>query len=101
MKLEEKIAQLKSQYDVVAVVDLDPWHDLPEYEKKHWMRETLTRTRRDSYLDNQRILITLTRGDVYIDNKCLTGQVIKQLQRRLNEIDISNFFVVYYLNLFL
>jgi MoaA/NifB/PqqE/SkfB family radical SAM enzyme len=94
MTLEEKIAELQSQYDVVAVIDLDPWHDLHDYDKKSWMRETLGLVHRDTYLDNQRILFKTSRGDVYADEKSLAGQLITQLQRRLNEIDISNFFVI-------
>jgi len=94
MTLEEKITELKSQYDVVAVIDLDPWHELPEYNKKPWLRETLSLVYQSYYLNNQRILFTISRGDVYANNDSLAGQLLVQLQRRLNEIDISNFFVV-------
>lgn len=94
MKLEEKITQLKSQYDVLAVIDLDLWHDQPEHNKKPWLRQTLSLVHRDVYLDNQRILFKATRGDVYADNDSVAGQMLTQLQRRLNEIDISNFFVI-------
>jgi radical SAM protein with 4Fe4S-binding SPASM domain len=94
MTLEEKITQLKSQYDVLAVINLDLWHDQPEHNKKPWLRETLSLVHQDVYQDNQRILFTLTRGDVYADNDSQAGQLLTQLQRRLNEIDISNFFVI-------
>jgi radical SAM protein with 4Fe4S-binding SPASM domain len=94
MTLEEKITQLKSQYDVVAVIDLDPWHDQLEHDKKSWMRQILSLVHRDSYLHNQRILFKTVRGDVYSDEKSPMGHLITQLQRRLNEIDISNFFVI-------
>jgi len=94
MKLEEKITELKSQYDIVAVVDLDPWHDLHEHDKKSWMRETLAPIHQDYYLNNQRILFTCSRGDVHADTASVAGQLLTQLQRRLNEIDISNFFVI-------
>jgi hypothetical protein len=94
MKLEAKIAELKSQYDVVAVINLDPWHDVHEYDKKSWMRQTLGAVYRDVYLDNQRIVFINSQGDVYADGDSPAGQLLTQLQRRLNEIDISNFFVV-------
>jgi MoaA/NifB/PqqE/SkfB family radical SAM enzyme len=94
MTLDKKITELKSQYNVLAVIDLDPWHDVDEYDRKSWMRKILKSLHRDSYLDNQRIVFTLTRGDVYLNEKSLTGQLITQFQRRLNEIDISNFFVI-------
>jgi len=94
MKLEEKITELQSQYDVVAVIDLDPWHDLPEYDKKSWMRQILSPIHRECYPDNQRIVFTTSKGDVYKDSESPAGQLVTQLQRRLNEIDISNFFVI-------
>jgi radical SAM protein with 4Fe4S-binding SPASM domain len=94
MTLEKKITELRSQYDVVAVIDLDPWYDQTEHNKKSWMREILSLVHQDCYLDNQRILFTISRGDVYADHNSPAGQVLTQLQRRLNEIDISNFFVI-------
>ena len=94
MTLEEKITQLKSRYDVVAVIDLDPWHELPEYNKKPWLRETLSLVHQVYYSDNQRILFTTSQGDIYADANSPAGQLLTQLQRRLNEIDISNFFVI-------
>ena len=94
MKLEEKITQLKSQYDVLAVIDLGPWHNQHEYDKKSWMRQTLSLVYRDSYLDNQRIVFTISQGDVYEDGNSIAGQLLTQFQQRLNEIDISNFFVI-------
>jgi hypothetical protein len=94
MKLEEKITQLKSQYDVLAVINLDPWHDVHEYDKKSWMRQILTLVHQESYLDNQRILFTISKVNDYADNDNPAGQLLTQFQRRLNEIDISNFFVI-------
>jgi hypothetical protein len=94
MTLEEKINKLKSQYDVIAVVDLDPWHDLSENDKKQWMRQILSPIYQDTYLNNQRIIFKTLRGDVYADEQSPAGQLITQLQCRLNEIDISNFFVI-------
>ena len=94
MTLEEKINELKSQYDVIAVIDLDPWHDLHEDDKKYWMRQILSPIYQDTYLNNQRIIFKTLRGDVYANEQSPAGQLITQLQRRLNEIDISNFFVI-------
>lgn len=94
MTLEEKINELKSQYDVIAVIDLDPWHDLPENDKKHWMRQILSPIHQDTYLNNQRIIFKTLRGDVYANEQSPAGKLITQLQRRLNEIDISNFFII-------
>jgi radical SAM protein with 4Fe4S-binding SPASM domain len=94
MTLEEKITELKSQYDVVAVIDLDPWHKLHEYDKKSWLQQILGPVHRESYLHNQRIIFTTSQGDVYENMESRAGILITQLQRRINEIDISNFFVI-------
>jgi hypothetical protein len=94
MTLDEKITELQALYEVVAVVDLDPWHDLNTYDKKSWMIKTIESVYRDQYTDNQRILFTMSRGDVYEGTEESAGQLLTQLQRRLNVIDISNFFVI-------
>jgi radical SAM protein with 4Fe4S-binding SPASM domain len=94
MTLDEKITELQSQYDVLAVIDLDPWHDLNTYDKKPWMIKTVQSVHRDYYDTTQRILFTMSRGDIYEDVEQSAGQLLTQLQRRLNSIDISNFFVI-------
>jgi len=94
MTLEEKITELRSKYDVLAVIDLDPWHDQNEYDKKPWLRQIISPAHRDSYLNNQRVVFTTSQGDVYENIESRTGKLIAQLQRRLQEIDISNFFVI-------
>jgi radical SAM protein with 4Fe4S-binding SPASM domain len=92
--MKQTIEDLYNQYDIVAQIDLDPWHDLIEHKKKQWLRTVLQEVHRDVYADNQRLILTLTRGDVYTDEYSQTGSLLLELQRRLNEIDISNFFVI-------
>jgi radical SAM protein with 4Fe4S-binding SPASM domain len=94
MILEHEINRLKQQYDIVSVIDLDQWHDLSDVDKKAWLRTVFGSVHQPVFENNQRILLTLTRGDVYSDNYSLVGQLLEQVQRRLNEIDISNFFVI-------
>jgi radical SAM protein with 4Fe4S-binding SPASM domain len=94
MNLDEKLQQLQQQYDVVATVNLDLWHDLEEYETKLWFNKILSTVYKEVYQPNQRILFTLTTGDVYSDGAAELGKLMYQLQIRLNEIDISNYFVV-------
>lgn len=94
MTLNEKITELQSQYDVLAVIDLDPWHDQKEYDKKPWMRRILNEVHRDPYTDNQRIVFTVSQGDTYNSSYSRAGNLLTQLQFRLNEIDISNFFAI-------
>lgn len=92
MTLNEKIAELKDLYDVVAVIDLDQWYVEPEYNQKIWMRRVIESAYRETYTANQRVVFTTTHQDVYTTPG--PGRLLTQLQRRLNEIDISNYFVI-------
>jgi len=94
MNLNDTLAELKNQYDVVDIIDLDYWHALPEYDQKTWMRKVIEPAHRESYSDNQRVIFTTTHRDVYSDHNQSAGRLLTQLQRRLNEIDISNYFVI-------
>lgn len=94
MNIDEKLKELKQQYDVVAVIDLDPWHGLQEYEKKIWINRLLTEVHQPSFENNQRIVFTLTLGDVYSSDESTAGALITQLQKQLNLVDISNFFAI-------
>lgn len=94
MTLEQHLQQLRQQYDVVGEIDLDRWYDLDDHRKKFWLRETLDAVHRHSFENNQRVVFTLTRGDVYADEYSSAGLILTELQRRLWEIDISNFFVI-------
>ena len=94
MTLQKKIAELKTQYDIVAEINLDPCHDMPEFHVKAWFKQIMSEIHKKTYEPNDRIIFTLTRGDVYADNDVVAGAVITQFQKRLNEIDISNYFVI-------
>lgn len=94
MNLQQKIQQLQQQYDVLSVTDMNPWHDLTDVERKSWFREILGNMHREEYQANQRLIFTLSEGDVYSDAHAECGIFLKQFQRRLNEVDISNFFVI-------
>ena len=94
MNLQQKIEQLQQQFDVLSVTDMDPWHDLDDVERKPWFQELLKSLHKDEYQPNQRLVFTLSRGDVYNDAQAECGIFLKQFQRRLNEVDISNFFVI-------
>jgi len=94
MTLTERINELSAQYEIVGVVDLNPWHDLDDHQTKFWLREQLEAVHRKRYTENQRVLFTLSRGDIYADDHSVTGLILTDLHRRLWEIDISNFFVI-------
>jgi len=90
MTLNEKITELQARHEVLAVIDLDPWHDQTEHGKKPWLRRILNEIHRDPYTDNQRIVFTVSQGDTYNSSDSRAGNLLTQLQRRLNEIDISS-----------
>jgi len=92
--MKQTLEKLHNQYKILAQIDLDPWHDLEEHKKKSWLREVLQQVHSDVYADNERLIFTLTRGDVYTDDYSQTGSLLLELQTRLNEVDISNFFVI-------
>lgn len=93
MNLEQKLAYYNKLYDVVATVDLDHWHTLPQWQREAWLHKTLTELHRDSYTDRQRMVFTIGQ-DEYATADQQIGLVLRTLQVKLNEIDITNFFVV-------
>lgn len=94
MTLQEKIKELSTQYKIIAEVNLDAWHDMVDYQTKNWFRKILTDIHKEAYKDNERIIFTLTSGDRYTSTDAVAGTILTQLQKRLNEVDISNFFVI-------
>ena len=94
MTLQEKIAELRTQYDILAEINLDSCHDMAEFHVKHWFKKIMSEIHKEEYSPNERIIFTLTRGDVYANKEAVAGAVITQFQKRLNEIDISNYFVI-------
>lgn len=94
MTLEEQLKELKDRYDVVAVIDLDPLYELDNHKKQSWFRDVIDSKYKAIYENNQRLVFTLSRGDRYIDETARAGYILTQLQHRINEIDVSNFFVI-------
>ena len=94
MTLQEKIKELSVQYKIIAEVSLDNWHEMVDYQTKNWFKKILTEIHKDAYEDNERIIFTLTCGDRYNSIDSPGGAILTQLQKRLNEVDISNFFVI-------
>ena len=94
MTLQEKIKELSIQYKIIAEVNLDNWHEMIDYQTKNWFKKILTEIHKDAYEDNERIIFTLTSGDRYNSVDSAGGAILTQLQKRLNEVDISNFFVI-------
>lgn len=94
MTLQEKIKELSIQYKIVAEIDLDSWKEMADYQIKNWFRKILSEVHKEVYQPDDRIIFTLTTGDRYANYDAVAGSIITQLQKRLNEVDISNFFVI-------
>jgi organic radical activating enzyme len=94
MTLQEKIKELSSQYKIVAEVNLDAWHDMEDYQTKTWFRKILSEIHKTAYQSDERIIFTLTSGDRYSNVNTAAGAILTQLQKRINEVDISNYFVI-------
>ena len=90
--MNSKLKEL-SEYELLTV-DLDPWHDLPVYKRSLWLKKQLMSVYKPVYELKERVVFTLTRGDTYSGPESVAGDLIKNFYRQLNEIDISNFFVV-------
>lgn len=93
MTFQEQIDQLKKQYDVLRVVDLDHWHSMPYEHAQIWLESEFNKIHRDEYANNQRILFVQRSGDIYVKNNSV-GLILKNLQITANEVDVSNFFIV-------
>jgi MoaA/NifB/PqqE/SkfB family radical SAM enzyme len=93
MTLSDRLTELQTKYRVY-LVDLDPWHDQPIYQQALWLKKQLMAVYKPEYQTNERVVLTLTRGDIYesVDHKL--GRLIRNLHQQLNDVDISNFFVI-------
>jgi MoaA/NifB/PqqE/SkfB family radical SAM enzyme len=90
--VNSKLKEL-AEYDL-HIVDLDAWHDQPVYKRSLWLKKQLMAVYQPEYTERERIVFTLTRGDIYADATTVVGQLIQDLYRLLNDVDISNFFVI-------
>jgi MoaA/NifB/PqqE/SkfB family radical SAM enzyme len=94
MTLQDKIKELSTQYKIVAEVNLDAWHEMADYQTKNWFRKILSEIHKTAYEPDERIIFTLTSGDRYSNIDAAAGVILTQLQKRINEVDISNFFII-------
>jgi len=93
MNLEQKLEYYRKKYDVLGTVDLDHWHTLKNYQREPWLKKTLTALRREEFASNQRIVCSLHTEQKRDENDTL-GIILRTLQIQLNEIDITNCFVL-------
>jgi organic radical activating enzyme len=86
------LEQLKEKYEIVSTIDLGQWTD--DYQKSsEWLRQQCRQVYQAEYTENQRIVFLHT-FDYYVKNADSPGLILKNLQVALNEIDISNYFVL-------
>jgi len=93
MNIETKVSALSQQYDIVEIVNLDHWAGKFN-EGRNWLEHTCRRLHKDPYAENERIIFTHTRDFYTEDNTLSAGIVLRNLQIILNQVDISNFFVI-------
>jgi organic radical activating enzyme len=93
MTFQQQIDQLKTQYDIINIIELDHWHSMSYEHAQVWLDSEFNRIHRDEYTNNQRILFVQRSGDVYVKNDSV-GLILKNLQIIANEIDVSNFFII-------
>ena len=85
------INDLKKQYNVVDVIDLDNWDQ--NYEtSQQWLEVVCQQLYKAVFLPNERIVF-LHPKDFYVREDPV-GIILKNLQVILNEVDISNAFVM-------
>jgi radical SAM protein with 4Fe4S-binding SPASM domain len=92
--LEQLLEKYQKTFDIIDVISLDDWYSLADYERPAWLRKKIEFVYRSCYDDMQRIIFTLTQGDEYLRESDSVGVIMTALQELLNQIDISNFFVV-------
>jgi radical SAM protein with 4Fe4S-binding SPASM domain len=94
MTLEQLLKVYQSKHDIHGVINLDDWYSMSFWEQPVWLKQQLENLYLSEYQLNQRILVTLSQGDEYADESAQVGDILSSLQKLLNQVDISNFFVV-------
>tara|TARA_R110000868_G_scaffold281248_5_gene541627 strand:+ start:1432 stop:3126 length:1695 start_codon:yes stop_codon:yes gene_type:complete len=85
------INNLKEQYNIVDVVDLNKWND--DYQLgQAWLMKKCQELHREVFDPNERMVFTHSK-DFYVGEESV-GLILKNLQVILNKVDISNSFVI-------
>ena len=82
------------KYQIVADIDLSPWCDLIGTRRTIWLNKMVQSVYKERYEDNQRIVFRFLTADVYATSNSKNGMFIQEFQSALNNVDISNFFVI-------
>lgn len=94
MTREELLKKYQTEYDVIGVVNLEEWYNHTFFKREPWLRKTIESYHRESFNDNQRLIFILGCKDEYESYNDQCGLILKTLQKLLNWIDISNYFVI-------
>jgi hypothetical protein len=90
MTPEQCFSQLQSTYDIIGHIDLDQLLSVPVYERSSWINKRLLDLYQSEYQNNQRIVAVLKNNLTTF----VVNDILQELQRQLNAVDISNFFVI-------
>jgi radical SAM protein with 4Fe4S-binding SPASM domain len=90
MNIDLKLAELRNQYAVIDVVNLNHWNGGFQ-EGRNWLEHTCRSLHKDPYSNNERIVFVHD-ADFYAEDTS-AGIILRNLQVILNAVDISNFFV--------
>jgi MoaA/NifB/PqqE/SkfB family radical SAM enzyme len=82
------------KYEIIADVDLSPWFEKIGPQRTIWLTKTVREVYREQYTNNQRIVFRFPSGDIYSTPDSKVGMFIQEFQFVLNDVDISNFFVI-------
>ena len=82
------------QYEILADIDLSPWSEKIGPQRTIWLNEVVQSVYKQCYEHNQRIVFRFPAGDNYSTINSKTGMFIQEFQFILNNVDISNFFVI-------
>lgn len=93
MTLLQTIDHLRSNFELIDVVDLDQWNHTDYENSQQWLNSICKKIYQEEFQPTQRIVFTLCKGDIYVKEEPV-GLILRNLQILLNENDISNFFVV-------
>jgi len=89
--IQSIINNLKKQYNVVDVVDLSSW-DQNYQQSQQWLEQKCQQLHRVEYTPDERIVFLHSKD--YYSSENNVGYILKNLQVILNEVDISNAFVI-------
>lgn len=89
--MNQLLDDLKAQYSVVGIIDLDHW-DQNYIQSQIWLQQQCQSLYKKVYDANERVVFTHSKDYYSSDNN--VGTVLHNLQVAVNDIDISNAFVI-------